>query len=81
MQMFVVHFMCPSDGSNVSSEAVKSKIKTLVDAEDVNSILSDDDIVDLLQKDGIEIARRTIAKYREAMNIPSSVQRRRIKKS
>lgn len=70
-----------SDGGTVSSEAVKSKIKTLIDAEDPKSILSDDDIVDMLQKDGIEIARRTIAKYREAMNIPSSVQRRRIKKS
>lgn len=70
-----------SDGNNVSSEAVKSKIKTLVDAESPKDILSDDDIVDLLKKDGIEIARRTIAKYREAMNIPSSVQRRRIKKS
>lgn len=70
-----------ADGSSVSSEAVKSKIKTLVDAEDAKSILSDDDIVDLLKKDGIEIARRTIAKYREALNIPSSVQRRRIKKS
>lgn len=70
-----------SDGSSVSSEAVKSKIKSLVDAEDPKNILSDDDIVDLLQKDGIEIARRTIAKYREAMNIPSSVQRRRIKKN
>lgn len=70
-----------ADGSSVSSEAVKSKIKTLIDAEDAKAILSDDDIVDLLQKDGIEIARRTVAKYREAMNIPSSVQRRRIKKS
>ncbi len=69
-----------SDGGSVSSEAVKSKIRTLIDAEDPKSILSDDDIVDLLQKDGIDIARRTIAKYREALNIPSSVQRRRIKK-
>ncbi len=70
-----------SDGGSVSSEAVKSKIRTLIDAEDPKSILSDDDIVDLLQKDGIDIARRTIAKYREALNIPSSVQRRRIKKN
>ncbi|PZP56449.1 MAG: RNA polymerase sigma-54 factor [Micavibrio aeruginosavorus] len=69
-----------SDGGSVSSEAVKSKIKTLIDAEEPKAILSDDDIVDLLQKDGIDIARRTIAKYREAMGIPSSVQRRRIKK-
>lgn len=70
-----------TDGSSLSSEAVKSKIKTLTEQEDANSVLSDDDIVELLKKDGIDIARRTVAKYREAMNIPSSVQRRRIKKS
>lgn len=70
-----------TDGFSLSSEAVKSKIKTLTEQEDANSVLSDDDIVELLKKDGIDIARRTVAKYREAMNIPSSVQRRRIKKS
>ena len=81
MKFFFTSSIEGADGSSVSSEAVKSKIKTLIDAEDAKNILSDDDIVDLLKKDSIDIARRTIAKYREAMNIPSSVQRRRIKKN
>ncbi len=69
-----------SDGAaEFSSEAVKSRIKGHIDAEPPAAILSDDDLVDLLKKDGIEIARRTVAKYREAMKIPSSVQRRRQK--
>lgn len=70
-----------TDGSALSSEAVRAKIKNLIDAETADDILSDDDLVDLLRKDGVDIARRTIAKYREAMNIGSSVQRRRQKKS
>jgi RNA polymerase sigma-54 factor len=70
-----------SDGSSVSSEVVKSKLKSLIDKETVDTVLSDDDLVDLLAEDGIEVARRTIAKYRESLGIPSSVQRRRILKS
>lgn len=70
-----------TDGSALSSEAVRAKIKNLIDQESVTAILSDDDLVDLLRKDGVDIARRTIAKYREAMNIGSSVQRRRQKKT
>lgn len=68
------------DGSSTSSEAVKNRIKTLIDAESPKDILSDDDLAEMLQKEGIDVARRTVAKYREALNIPSSVQRRRIKK-
>ena len=68
------------DGSSTSSEAVKNRIKTLIDSENPKDILSDDDIAEMLQKENIDIARRTVAKYREALNIPSSVQRRRIKK-
>lgn len=67
-------------GDAHSSEAVKHRIKELIDAEDPKKILSDDKIVDLIKADGIDIARRTVAKYREAMKIPSSVQRRRQKK-
>ncbi len=70
-----------SDGQDVASEAVKSKIKTLIDAEDSKKILSDDTLTAMLKKDGINIARRTVAKYREAMNYPSSVIRRRQKNS
>ena len=70
-----------TDGSSLSSEAVRAKIRNLIDQETAGNILSDDDLVDLLHKDGVDIARRTIAKYREAMNIGSSVQRRRQKKN
>jgi RNA polymerase sigma-54 factor len=66
-------------GQAHSAEAVKFKIKTLIDDELPTKILSDDRIVEILKGHGIEIARRTVAKYREAMRIPSSVQRRRQK--
>jgi len=64
-----------------SGEAVKARLKTLIDAEEPEKILSDDKLVALLKKDGVDIARRTVAKYREALGIPSSVQRRRIKRN
>ena len=65
--------------SEHSAESVRHRIKTLVDEEDPGSILSDDGIVSILQREGIDIARRTVAKYRESMKISSSVQRRREK--
>jgi RNA polymerase sigma-54 factor len=68
------------DGATHSSEAVRHRIKQMIDAEKVSAVLSDDKIVEKLNADGIDIARRTVAKYREAMRIPSSVQRRREKK-
>jgi RNA polymerase sigma-54 factor len=58
---------------------VKHRIKELIDDESPKKILSDDKIVEILTKEGLAIARRTVAKYRESMNIPSSVQRRREK--
>lgn len=67
------------EGSH-SSESVKHAIRTLIDAEDQRRILSDDTLAEMLQKQGIDVARRTVAKYREALNIPSSVDRRRQKK-
>jgi len=66
-------------GASHSAEAVRYRIKTMIDQEAANDILSDDRIVEILSKDGIDIARRTVAKYREALKIPSSVQRRREK--
>ena len=66
-------------GEQHSSEAVRSRIKLLVDAEQADTILSDDAIVQALRKEGIDIARRTVAKYRDALHIPSSVQRKREK--
>jgi RNA polymerase sigma-54 factor len=62
-----------------SAESVRHRIKALVDAEGAK-ILSDDAVVKLLKREGVEIARRTVAKYREAMHIPSSAQRRREKR-
>jgi RNA polymerase sigma-54 factor len=66
-------------GEAHSAEAVRFKIKALIDGEPTNKILSDDRLVEVLRGQGVEIARRTVAKYREAMRIPSSVQRRREK--
>jgi len=66
-------------GDAVSAEAVKSAIRALITAEDPRNILSDDTLVDLLRAKGFDIARRTVAKYREAIGIGSSVQRRRQK--
>lgn len=68
------------DGDAHSSEAVRHRIRALIDAESAKTVLSDDKIVEKLKDDGIDIARRTVAKYREAMRIPSSVQRRREKR-
>ncbi len=64
------------NGDAFSAEAVRFRIKALIDGE-ASDVLSDDKIVAILVDDGIDIARRTVAKYREAMHIPSSVQRRR----
>lgn len=66
-------------GSEHSSEAVRHRIRSLIDAESTKAILSDDAIVSALRGENIDIARRTVAKYRESMNIPSSVQRRKEK--
>jgi RNA polymerase sigma-54 factor len=68
------------DGEAHSSEAVRHRIKQLIDSEPARAVLSDDKIVEKLKGDGVDIARRTVAKYREAMRIPSSVQRRREKR-
>ena len=66
-------------GDYYSSEAVRHKIKTLIGEESPSSILSYDKLVELLNNDGIDIARRTVAKYREALKIPSSIHRRRLR--
>ena len=68
------------DGEAHSSEAVRFRIKQMIDGERAEDVLSDDKLVEKLKNEGIDIARRTVAKYREAMRIPSSVQRRRDKR-
>ena len=69
-----------ADGEAHSSESVRYRIKQMIDAEPADDVLSDDQLVDRLRNQGVDIARRTVAKYREAMRIPSSVQRRRDKR-
>ena len=66
-------------GGDLAAEAVKAKIKALIDQEKTaKDVHSDDKLAELLGKDGVDIARRTVAKYREAMGLGSSVQRRKI---
>ena len=66
-------------GESHSAEAVRHRIKGMVETEPADGILSDDAIVAILRREGVDIARRTVAKYREALRIPSSVQRKREK--
>jgi RNA polymerase sigma-54 factor len=66
------------DGGSASSTAIQAMIKRLIDAEAPRKPLSDARLADLLQAEGITVARRTVAKYREAMNIPSSNERQRV---
>jgi len=66
-------------GLGHSAEAVRTRIKVLIDAESPRAVLSDDRIADTLRGEGMDIARRTVAKYRESLRIPSSSQRRRAK--
>jgi RNA polymerase sigma-54 factor len=82
LKYFFTASIASADGGEAhSAEAVRHHIKQLIDAENATAILSDDTIVERLREAGIDIARRTVAKYREAMRIPSSVQRRRDKQS
>jgi RNA polymerase sigma-54 factor len=83
MKYFFTTAIASSDGAlDHSAEAVRHRIRQLIDAERPDAILSDDTIAEVLQKEqGMDVARRTVAKYREGMNIPSSVIRRRQKKA
>ncbi|MGZ3411257.1 MAG: RNA polymerase factor sigma-54 [Xanthobacteraceae bacterium] len=82
LKYFFTSSISSSDGGEAhSAEAVRHRIKQLIDAESPSDVLSDDTIVDKLKEAGIDIARRTVAKYREAMRIASSVQRRREKQT
>ncbi|MFO1153753.1 MAG: RNA polymerase factor sigma-54 [Rhodospirillales bacterium] len=80
LKYFFTHAVGGSRGGDThSAVSVRHRIKVLIDAEPAHNVLSDDGLADVLQKEGIDIARRTVAKYREALGIPSSVQRRRQK--
>jgi len=80
LKYFFTSSIASADGGEAhSAEAVRHRIRQLIDDEAPDGVLSDDTIVERLRAAGIDIARRTVAKYREAMKIPSSVQRRREK--
>jgi RNA polymerase sigma-54 factor len=80
LKYFFTSGVASSDGEGaVSAEAVKAAIRQLIDAEDPKAVLSDDALVELLRDRGFDLARRTVAKYREAIGLGSSVQRRRQK--
>jgi len=82
LKYFFTSAIAAADGGEAhSAEAVRHRIRQLIDAETPIDVLSDDTIVERLRAAGIDIARRTVAKYREAMRIPSSVQRRREKQA
>ena len=78
---FTTAIAATAAGETHSAESVRHQIKELIEAESAKNVLSDDRIVEILRSDGVEIARRTVAKYRDALHIPSSVQRRRIKRA
>jgi RNA polymerase sigma-54 factor len=79
LKYFFTTAIAGSGGESHSAEAVRHRIRAMVGAEATDDILSDDAIVATLRKEGVDIARRTVAKYREALRIPSSVQRKREK--
>ena len=74
---FTTAIQSSDGGGDASAEAVRQRLKALIDAEEPLKPLSDDKLVEALKKDGYDLARRTVTKYREAMNIPSSFDRRR----
>ena len=80
MKYFFSSGVAAADGEGASSQAIKARIRALCDAEDVKKILSDEALATLLKAEGFDLARRTVAKYREAIGIGSSAERRRAKK-
>ncbi len=81
MKYFFTSAIAHAEGGEAhSAEAVRHRIRHLIEAETAEAVLSDDRLVEILKGDGVDIARRTVAKYREAMGIASSVQRRRDKR-
>ena len=79
LKYFFTTAISGTHGESHSAEAVRYRIRALVGAEPAEEILSDDAFVAALRQEGVDIARRTVAKYREALHIPNSVQRRREK--
>lgn len=82
LKYFFTPAIASTDGEETySSEAIRHQIRKLIERETADDVLSDDRIVAVLRDTGVDIARRTVAKYRESMNIPSSLQRRKAKQA
>jgi RNA polymerase sigma-54 factor len=81
LKFFFTTALTGSNGETHSAEAVRHRVQSLIAAEHAREILSDDAVAQILQREGIDIARRTVAKYREALRIPGSAQRKREKAS
>jgi RNA polymerase sigma-54 factor len=79
LKYFFTTAIAGTTGESHSAEAVRHRIREMVAAEHPDDVLSDDAIVAILRREGVDIARRTVAKYRDALRIPSSVQRKREK--
>jgi RNA polymerase sigma-54 factor len=79
LKYFFTTAIAGTSGEAHSAEAVRHRIRAMVANETADDVLSDDAIVAVLRREGVDIARRTVAKYREALRIPSSVQRKREK--
>ncbi|MFN4292268.1 MAG: RNA polymerase factor sigma-54, partial [Permianibacter sp.] len=76
LKFFYSSHVATAAGGEASSTAIRARIRKLIDSEEANKPLSDSQIAELLTKEGIMVARRTVAKYREAMNIPPSSERK-----
>ena len=77
LKFFFTTAIAGTMGETFSAEAIRHRIRDMIGCERLEEVLSDDAIVEQLRAEGVDIARRTVAKYREALRIPSSVQRKR----
>jgi RNA polymerase sigma-54 factor len=75
---FFSSHVAASDGTEMSSTAIRAKIRKLVAQEEPDKPFSDSRIADILSQEGVQVARRTVAKYREALGIPPSSERKRV---
>lgn len=81
LKYFFSTALISADGTSHSAESIKMRVKALIETEKPDAVLSDDAIVEILQKEGVDLARRTVAKYRDMLHIPSSVQRKKQKRA
>ena len=78
LRRFFTEGMMNEDGEEISTRIIKLKIKKLIEEEDSHNPITDDQVVKILAKDGIKLSRRTVAKYRDQMQIPGSRERRAV---